>query len=78
MAVGTDYDIIFLPIWIQGLIFIQRKRVGLKILSERGERRFLGPRRIAAGICNKEVVWIDLDVDIRLLAISIIFDDDKS
>lgn len=78
MAVGTDYDIMFLSVWIQGLIFIQRKRVVLEILSERCERRLLGPRRIAAGICNKEVLWIDLDVDVRLLAISVIFNDDKS
>lgn len=78
MAMGTDYDVLFIPVRIEALVAVQREGICFEIFPKGHERRFLRPGTVATCIRNEEMMWIDLDVYVWLLAVTIIFDDDES
>lgn len=76
MTVGTNYDVLFLSVWVQTIIVFGGERKSFYILLERSDGSLWAPSRVAACIRDDDVFGIAFHIYIWLLSISVIFNDD--
>jgi hypothetical protein len=78
VAMAANENILLYAVRVEASIFVLRNWICFQELTQRCQGWLLRSRAITSGIGQEKILVVDLDVDVRLLSINVIFDDKKS